>query len=183
MLLTLKKLVLGLHRERAQVNGTAGFSSDPPQQIQEKSSSTSVMLLRDASAANPPKSTAEPKLALLCWLLAVFLSLKCQDLHLLSQDHYRGVLTWAVFHPVEMKPSWAAPRVPGVAAEGSEWLRQPRISPGCHIPKDGSSGKCLQPKAAVRAVVSHRLGCDCSCSVKKQTGALPPLRGVFSKLS
>lgn len=53
--------------ERAQVNGTAGFSSDPPQQIQEKLSSTFVMLLsRDASAANPPKSTAEPKLALLC---------------------------------------------------------------------------------------------------------------------
>lgn len=47
---------------------------------------------------------------------------------------------------------------------------------------DRSSGKCLQPKAAVRAVVSHRLGCDCSCSVKKETRALPPSRGVFSKM-
>lgn len=78
--------------------GKASFSSDSPGPVQEKLNDTATVLLsRGDFAASHPTSTAEPKLALLCCLLAVFLSLKCQDLHFPSQEHYRRALTWGSF--------------------------------------------------------------------------------------
>lgn len=138
-----------------------------------------MLLSRDDFAArSAPPSTAEPKLALLCWLLAVFLSPKCQDLHLLSQEHYRRALTWGSF--ISWKGSWA--KQPLV------FLQQQRgrsgcASPGCHTwgqPAQASVCSLLLP--CVHAAGSPRLGWGCCCWVKETgCGFTSLLRAPYRK--
>lgn len=147
----------------------------------------SAMLLSrdDFAARSAPPSTAEPKLALLCWLLAVFLSPKCQDLHLLSQEHYRRALTWGSF--ISWKGSWA--KQPLV------FLQQQRGRSGCASPGSAldvtpEDSQLRQVSAAYCCRACMLLGAPgwagaAAAGLRKEAVALPPSwerlteRGVF----